>query len=187
MNKFHSQINTSCTWIQWIQRLCPQVNFYWCILFKSKYACSKLLVIFFMSCTNALKWHRMGYLLILITIIIISISIQLGQLSMSKHVHVITHVLLVTLVCKNKYRAPSRCIHDPTFRHSSLVSSSGTPARLECRNVGSWIHLEGALYLFLQTRVTSKTWVILYLVAENEQTLYVHVMSKNKIYNMLSL
>ena len=37
----------------------------------------------------------------------------------------ITHVLLVTLVCKNKYRAPSRCIHDPTFRHSSLVSSSG--------------------------------------------------------------
>ena len=32
----------------------------------------------------------------------------------------ITHVLLVTLVCKNKYRAPSRCIHDPTFRHSSL-------------------------------------------------------------------
>ncbi len=36
----------------------------------------------------------------------------------------ITHVLLVTLVCKNKYRAPSRCIHDPTFRHSSLVSSS---------------------------------------------------------------
>ncbi len=35
------------------------------------------------------------------------------------------HVLLVTLVCKNKYRAPSRCIHDPTFRHSSLVSSSG--------------------------------------------------------------
>ena len=36
-----------------------------------------------------------------------------------------THVLLVTLVCKNKYRAPSRCIHDPTFRHSSLVSSSG--------------------------------------------------------------
>ncbi len=37
----------------------------------------------------------------------------------------IVHVLLVTLVCKNKYRAPSRCIHDPTFRHSSLVSSSG--------------------------------------------------------------
>ena len=37
----------------------------------------------------------------------------------------ITHVLLVTLVCKNKYRAPSRCIQDPTFRHFSLVSSSG--------------------------------------------------------------
>ena len=36
--------------------------------------------------------------------------------------------------------------------------------RLECRNVGSWIHLEGALYLFLQTRVTSKTWVILDVV-----------------------
>ena len=49
-----------------------------------------MLVIFFMSCTNALKWHRMGYLLILITIIIISISIQLGQLSMSKHVHVMS-------------------------------------------------------------------------------------------------
>ena len=40
-------------------------------------------------------------------------------------IYKITHVLLVTLVCKNKYRAPSRCIHDPTFRHSSLVSSSG--------------------------------------------------------------
>ncbi len=43
----------------------------------------------------------------------------------------ITHVLLVTLVCKNKYRAPSRCIHDPTFRHSSLVSSSGVMKTLD--------------------------------------------------------
>ncbi len=26
-----------------------------------------------------------------------------------------THVLLATLLCKIEYRAPSRCIHDPTF------------------------------------------------------------------------
>ncbi len=53
------------------------------------------------------------------------VSDNLGLCSFSATRYNITHVLLVTLVCKNKYRAPSRCIHDPTFRHSSLVSSSG--------------------------------------------------------------
>ncbi len=50
-----------------------------------------MLVIFFTSGTNAIKRHRMGYLLILITIIIISISIQYSWAkSMSKHVHVMS-------------------------------------------------------------------------------------------------
>ena len=50
---------------------------------------------------------------------------QIDQYKYIEQYNTITHVLLVTLVCKNKYRAPSRCIHDPTFRHSSLVSLSG--------------------------------------------------------------
>ncbi len=33
------------------------------------------------------------------------------------------HVLLATLVLQNECKAQSNCVHDPTFRHSSLVSS----------------------------------------------------------------
>jgi hypothetical protein len=32
---------------------------------------------------------------------------------------------LATLVFINEWKTQSNCIHDPTFRHSSLVSSSG--------------------------------------------------------------
>ncbi len=45
----------------------------------------------------------------------------------------------VSLVAVNKCKAQSNCIHDPTFRHSNLVSSSGV---IWSHNAASYI-LEG--------------------------------------------
>ena len=46
-------------------------------------------------------------------------------------------VLLATLVLQNECKAQSNCVHDPTFRHPSLVFTPEEDTRLECRNVGS--------------------------------------------------
>jgi hypothetical protein len=43
---------------------------------------------------------------------------------------------LATLVYVNEYKVQSNCNHDPTFRHSSLVSSSGV---ISSCNVASYI------------------------------------------------
>jgi hypothetical protein len=49
---------------------------------------------------------------------------------------------LATLVYINEYKAQSNCNQDPTFRHSSLVSSSGVHINMSNhalnRNYGAW-------------------------------------------------
>ena len=74
-------------------------------------------------------------------------------------------ILLANDVTSWIYKKP-RCDFRSPLMHEDT--------RLECWNVGSWMQFDWALHSVLSTRVASETWLILYLVVVNVQTLYLN-------------
>ena len=62
-------------------------------------------------------------------------KILLENLLIYEHRAVSVMFLSLLWFYKNECKAQSNCTHDPTFRHSNIVSS--LESRLEYRNVGS--------------------------------------------------